>query len=153
MRRFSRTIAASIVAAAVAGGTYAFFASPLVPTADARLKDHPKLQACSRALVDARAYIEHTPSDFGGHKADVLHAVNEALHEVALAAGEHDRSIVRVAPIPLDHIHQRLWDARERVKEGRLYLSESHDGFFGHREAALQWINETLHQLDLILTD
>lgn len=153
MRKLSRTIAVTIVATVVAGGMYGFFGSPLVPAADARLRDHPRLEAAATALSDARDYIEHTPSDFRGHKSEALHAIHEALHEIALSAGEHDRSTSGVAPIKLDHVHHRLWEARERVKEGREYLRESHDGFYGHKEAALRWIDETVRQLDYILAD
>jgi hypothetical protein len=142
-----------MVAAGVAGGVYGFFGSSLLPTADARLQDHPKLAAASRALVEARAYMEHTPSDFRGHKAEAIVAINHALREVAFAAGETIQSSAGVAPIPMEHVHPRLWEARERIKEGRMYLEESREGFFGHKVEAMKWINETLRQLDLILVD
>jgi hypothetical protein len=153
MRKVNRIVASAILATGVAGGTYAFLAGPLMPTAEARLKDHPKLEAAAAALKDAKEYIEHTESDFHGHKVEALHAIHEALHEIALAAGEHDRSASGVPPIPLEHRHQRLWDARERLKESREYLHESRAEFNGHKEAAMKWIDETIHHLDRMLAD
>jgi len=155
MRKVNRIVAAAVLATGVAGGTYAFFGSPLMPTAEARLKDHPKLEAAASALHDAREYLEHSPSDFHGHKAEALHAINEAMHQVALAAGEHDRdrSTPGFAPAPLDHRHQKLWDCRERLKEAREYIHESRNDFNGHKEEALKWIGEAIHQLDRIMED
>ena len=123
-----------------------------VPSADARLKDHPKLAAASAALADARAYLETTPSDFRGHKDAALNACIHAMREIALAAGEKDRAVIGVPPATrLEHVHRRLWDARERVREGRAYIIESRAGFFGHKDAALKWIETTLAELDFIL--
>jgi len=153
MLKVNRIAIAALLTTGVAGGTYAFLGSPLVPTAEARLKDHPRLEAAAGALKDAREYIEHTESDFHGHKVEALHAIQEALHEIALAAGEHDRSASQVPPIPLEHRHQKLWDARERLKEAREYLHTSRAEFYGHKEAAMKWIDETIHHLDAMLVD
>lgn len=155
MRKVNRIVAAAVIGTGLACGTYGFLGSPMMPVAQARLHDHPKLDAASHALADARDYIEHTGGDWHGHKTEALHAINEAMHEVALAAGEHDkRSATAVRPVPLEHHrHEKLWEARERVKEARAYLHDSRDDFHGHKEAALHWIDETLHQLDRLMED
>lgn len=154
MRNISRTFAATMIAAATVVGSYCFFASPLVPSADARLKDHPRLAAASAALADARAYLETTPSDFRGHKDAAHAACIHAMREIALAAGEKDRAVIGVPPATrLEHVHQRLWTARERIRDGRAYILDSRGGFFGHKDAALKWIDATLAELDAILVD
>jgi len=156
MRKANRVVAVAVIGTGLVGGAYGFLGSPMVPVAQARLHDHPRLEAASRALADARDYIEHTGGDWHGHKTEALHAIHEAMREVALAAGEHerDRSSVGVRPVPLEHHrHEKLWEARERVKEARDYLREGRHDFGGHKEAALKWIDETLHQLDRLMAD
>jgi hypothetical protein len=46
---------------------------------------HPRLASAIAALKDARAYLEHAPHDFGGHKAEAIRASDEAIHQLNLA--------------------------------------------------------------------
>jgi len=46
---------------------------------------HPRIAKAIEALRDAKAYMEHAPHDFGGHKADAIRASDEAIHQLGLA--------------------------------------------------------------------
>ena len=46
---------------------------------------HPRIARAIVALKDAREYMEHAPHDFGGHKADALHATDEAIRQLNFA--------------------------------------------------------------------
>jgi hypothetical protein len=46
---------------------------------------HPRIARAIEALRDARAYMEEAPHDFGGHKADALHATQEAIRQLNFA--------------------------------------------------------------------
>lgn len=55
---------------------------------------HPRLAAAITALKDARAYLAEAPHDFGGHKAEAIHATDEAIRQLNFALayrGRQDR--------------------------------------------------------------
>ncbi len=55
---------------------------------------HPRIARAIHALQDAMDYMRAAPHDFGGHKADAMHASEEAIRQLNLALeyrGEHDR--------------------------------------------------------------
>jgi hypothetical protein len=153
MRKIQNAVAAAVLAAAVAGGGYAFFASPLVPTAQAHWRDHPKLEEAHKALKDAKDYLESAPSDFHGHKAEAIKAIDVAMHHLALCAEE-----ARPTPLPNPAVenaplaeHEKLRVARDRLKDARAYLHEAAHDFHGHREEAIKAIDVAIKQLDRIL--
>jgi len=39
---------------------------------------HPQIEAALHALADAKAHLEHAAHDFGGHRVDAIHAIDEA---------------------------------------------------------------------------
>ncbi|MGB7584382.1 MAG: hypothetical protein WBM11_06010 [Terriglobales bacterium] len=39
---------------------------------------HPQIEAALSALQDARAHLAHAAHDFGGHRDDAIHAIDEA---------------------------------------------------------------------------
>ena len=47
--------------------------------------DHPRIDAAIAALTAARAELQAAPKDFGGHKADAIKAVDNALKQLNLA--------------------------------------------------------------------
>lgn len=46
---------------------------------------HPKIREAIAALEGARAELEQSSGDYGGHKADAIEAVNNALKRLRLA--------------------------------------------------------------------
>jgi hypothetical protein len=55
---------------------------------------HPRINKAIISLQDAVEYMKAAPHDFGGHKADAIHASEEALHQLHMAMeyrGERDR--------------------------------------------------------------
>jgi hypothetical protein len=50
-----------------------------------RAEGHPKIREAIAALEAARAELEQASGDFGGHKAEAIEAVNNALKRLRLA--------------------------------------------------------------------
>ena len=46
---------------------------------------HPKTRAAVAALEAARSELQHADTDFGGHKAEAIEAINAALKRLRLA--------------------------------------------------------------------
>lgn len=53
---------------------------------DAKDGKHPILRKAGRDLLDAKAYLEKAPHDFGGHRVAAIKAIDEALSQIKLAA-------------------------------------------------------------------
>lgn len=45
---------------------------------------HPQIHAAIESLRNAKEHLEHAAHDFGGHKADALHAIDEAIHQLEI---------------------------------------------------------------------
>ena len=39
---------------------------------------HPQIEDALRALHNAKDHLEHAAHDFGGHRVDAIHAIDEA---------------------------------------------------------------------------
>ena len=50
-----------------------------------KAESHPKIRAAIASLEAAKAELEHSDKDFGGHKKDAIEAVNNALKHLRLA--------------------------------------------------------------------
>ena len=46
---------------------------------------HPRLQRAIEELRDVKKHLEKAPHDFGGHKADAIKSVTEAIKQLELA--------------------------------------------------------------------
>ena len=149
MRKIKSTLATAVLAAAIGGGTYAFFASPFVPMAHAHMRDHPKLAEADKSLKEAMEYLQTSPSDFHGHKAEAIHAIQEARERISLCVEDEERK-ASVDAAPLEE-HPKLREAREHIKEGRRYLDEAKADFHGHKGEAIKWMDEAVHQINLCL--
>jgi hypothetical protein len=55
-----------------------------------RRERHPEIHAAMMHLREAKQNLEHAAHDFGGHRANALKHVNEALEECRLAL-EYDK--------------------------------------------------------------
>jgi hypothetical protein len=156
MRKFSRTIAAAIVATAVAGGTYAFFGSPLVPAVQAHIKDHPALEKAYNALNGAETYLKESKEDFKGDKEKAIHAINEAKQQIALAvqAVEPKLATDDFVPEPFEHKHPKLVEARESLQGAIDYLNMSTKyDFKGHKEECIKYIHLAMVEIDKIIAE
>ena len=77
---------AALVACAVAQSSRAQARSAPAPRGRrTRADGHPKIREAIAALEAARAELERSGGDFGGHKADAIEAVNNALKRLRLA--------------------------------------------------------------------
>lgn len=52
---------------------------------------HPRIAAAIAAMRDARAYMVAAPHDFGGHKADAVRAIDEAIRQLNFALAYRER--------------------------------------------------------------
>lgn len=43
---------------------------------------HPQIEAALRALANAKDHLEHAAHDFGGHRVDAIHAIDEAARQL-----------------------------------------------------------------------
>jgi hypothetical protein len=71
-------------ALAVAARAQAKSAPPAKPKR-ARTDNHPKMREAIAALEAAKSELEQASGDFGGHKAEALEAINNALKRLRLA--------------------------------------------------------------------
>jgi hypothetical protein len=46
--------------------------------------DHPEIRDALASLRHAREHLEHAAHDFGGHRADALHATDEAIRQLEI---------------------------------------------------------------------
>ena len=52
---------------------------------DKKEEKHPRLQRAIEELKAVKAHLEKAPHDFGGHKADAIKSVTEAIKQLELA--------------------------------------------------------------------
>jgi hypothetical protein len=45
---------------------------------------HPEIEDAIRSLHHAKDHLEHASHDFGGHRVDAIHAVDEAIHQLEI---------------------------------------------------------------------
>ncbi len=45
---------------------------------------HPEIEAAINSLHHAKDHLEHANHDFGGHRVDAIHAVDEAIHQLEI---------------------------------------------------------------------
>jgi hypothetical protein len=45
---------------------------------------HPEIERALAALHDAKDALNHAAHDFGGHRVDALHAIDEAEHQLRI---------------------------------------------------------------------
>ena len=154
MTKFKRSIAAAIVATAVAGGGYAFLGSSLTPVAEARLRDHPKLEAAHDSLKEAKEYLEASSHNYHGHREAAVKALDYALHQIRICAEEADArdNFDRTPPKEFAD-HPKLHHAKEQVKAAREYLFESKHNYRGHKDEAIKALDAAVHHIQICLDD
>jgi len=45
---------------------------------------HPEIRAALESLRHAKEHLEHAAHDFGGHRVDAIHAIDEAQHQLEI---------------------------------------------------------------------
>jgi hypothetical protein len=45
---------------------------------------HPEIRAALDALHNAKDHLEHAAHDFGGHRVDAIHSIDEAMHQLEI---------------------------------------------------------------------
>jgi len=58
--------------------------APAAAAAAAPTPDHPQIHDALAALRNARSHLQQAKHDFGGHRADAEHAVDEAIHQLEI---------------------------------------------------------------------
>jgi hypothetical protein len=58
--------------------------APAAANAAAMPADHPEIHDALAALHRAKDHLEHAAHDFGGHRADALHATDEAIRQLEI---------------------------------------------------------------------
>lgn len=48
---------------------------------------HPEIEAALGALHNAKDHLEHAAHDFGGHRSDAIHAIDEADRQLRICLG------------------------------------------------------------------
>ncbi len=94
--KISRTIA-SLLPAAALGLTLAFPAAaanpkpapnpaPTAKPAPAPVppEKHPQIHEALESLRNAKQHLEHAAHDFGGHRVEAIHAIDEAIHQLQI---------------------------------------------------------------------
>jgi hypothetical protein len=45
---------------------------------------HPQIEDAINSLHHAKDHLEHASHDFGGHRVDAIHAIDEAIHQLEI---------------------------------------------------------------------
>lgn len=51
---------------------------------------HPEIREAMESLHHAKEHLEHAAHDFGGHRVDAIHAIDEAQHQLEICL-KYDR--------------------------------------------------------------
>ena len=153
MRKMKSPITAAILALAVGAGGYAFLGSPLTPTVQARLHDHPRLEEADQALKEAYRYLEEADNDFHGHKIGAMKCIHLAREKIWLCAEEPNfrSNADSPASVKLVREHEKLWRAKEHLEHAKEYLEHASHDFHGHRQEAVDAVQAAIYQLNHIL--
>jgi hypothetical protein len=107
-----------------------------------------------RSLHHARYELEHATHDYGGRRADALKAVDAALRDLRLAAGEE--AVVRNATDGSPRAEQAqaadrrdLRHAITSLERARSDMERAGSDYGGRKAAALKSIDHALHELRL----
>jgi hypothetical protein len=45
---------------------------------------HPEIRAALESLHNAKDHLQHAAHDFGGHRADAIRAIDDAIHQLEI---------------------------------------------------------------------
>ena len=55
-----------------------------VVPAPAPPEEHPQIRAALAALRNSKEHLEHAADDFGGHRVEAIHAIDEAIRQLEI---------------------------------------------------------------------
>ena len=88
MVRFAVSLAIALLLSAPAVPQQTTSTSNFLPKTQDRDRDnerHPHIRGAIRELQEAKKELQTAAHDFGGHRADALRSVDEAIHQLQLA--------------------------------------------------------------------
>jgi hypothetical protein len=59
-------------------------AAPATPAATPAAEPHPEIRDAIAALRRAKEHLEHAAHDFGGHRLEAIHAIDESIHQLEI---------------------------------------------------------------------
>lgn len=54
------------------------------PAAPVPPEKHPQIHEALEALRNSKQHLEHAAHDFGGHRMEAIHAIDEAIHQLEI---------------------------------------------------------------------
>jgi L-lactate utilization protein LutB len=118
--------------------------------------DHPHMVAALGEMKEARKELKEAGTDFGGHKAKALEALDYAIEQVdkALRAVGVDPVYVRPAKDAYKsyknypHVHHAL----NELRVARTSMKEAATDFRGHKAKAIEAVDTAINQLEKALS-
>ena len=105
-----------------------------------------EIHSAINTLNRAKHVLEHAGHEFGGRKANALHAVDGALHELHLAAGQEMRpQTAREEKIEEHELQHAIVD----MERARRDMETAKHDFGGRRAETLRAVDEALRELRL----
>ena len=81
---FGLTFAVSVPAAPPAPAAHISAPATTPATATPAPEPHPEIHDAMAALRRAKEHLQHAAHDFGGHREDAIHAIEEAQHQLEI---------------------------------------------------------------------
>lgn len=105
-----------------------------------------EVHAAIHTLERARMALERASHDFGGHRTTALHAVDNALHELHMAAGQQQSmQTPREERLEDREIHRAVVD----LERARRDMETAKHDFGGRKTETLRAVDESLRELRL----
>ncbi len=76
MKRLASAVAVAVV--------MLFLVFPSTAPASPAPEPHPEIHAAIESLRNAREHLQHARHDFGGHRVDAIHSIDEAIHQLQI---------------------------------------------------------------------
>ena len=119
--------------------------------ARASAEEHPRLHAALYELRQARTELADAKHDFGGHRAKAVDALDEAIAQIEKALRAVDDNVKGVEPAGEVYKgyanHRHIRHALVEAKEAQGELKAAAHNFKGHREKAVQALDDVIDQL------
>jgi len=125
--------------------------------------DHPMIREAQQALQQARNELSQAAPQFAGHREKALEHVNLAMQELNQALQfvaqqgtsnpyntANDQGYVQpVASSANNTNYPRMTEAQRALEQARNALQQASNQFGGHKQNAMQQINEALQEINL----